>query len=144
MHSHRSLYERDFYSWALESAHLLRSGKFNNLDTQHIAEEIENMARQEERELEHRFETLIAHLLKLRNYPEKTGNSNSWQATVKEQRFRINKLIRKNPGLKHKQEEIFEDAYKGATLIAAADMHVNEFQFPSVCPFTLEECLVER
>jgi len=63
MQSGRSLYEKDFYSWAIKSADLLRSRKFNNLDTQHIAEEIEDMARQAERELEHRFETLIAHRL---------------------------------------------------------------------------------
>lgn len=36
-----SLYDRDFYAWANEQAALLRAGKLDAADIEHIAEEIE-------------------------------------------------------------------------------------------------------
>jgi hypothetical protein len=40
-----SSYNRDFYAWANEQAALLRAGKFGEVDFEHVAEEIESMAR---------------------------------------------------------------------------------------------------
>jgi hypothetical protein len=39
------LYERDFYSWALEQAALLRARQFAELDLENLAEEIDGLAR---------------------------------------------------------------------------------------------------
>jgi len=40
----RSLYEADFYQWAQQQAALLRAGKWHELDHDHLAEEIEDLA----------------------------------------------------------------------------------------------------
>ena len=40
-------YEADIVAWASEQARLLRSGRFDLLDTEHIAEEIEAVGKSE-------------------------------------------------------------------------------------------------
>jgi hypothetical protein len=44
----------------LKSAELIRQGKFSELDVEHIAEELEGMARSDRRELINRFAILLA------------------------------------------------------------------------------------
>ena len=44
--SSHGLYDRDFQAWAFEQARLLREGRFDQIDAQHLAEEIEEWVRQ--------------------------------------------------------------------------------------------------
>jgi Domain of unknown function DUF29 len=44
-------YEQDVVAWASEQAALLRAGKLSAIDIEHIAEEIEDVGRSEQREL---------------------------------------------------------------------------------------------
>ncbi len=57
-------YETDIVAWANEQAWLVRNKKFELLDIEHIAEEIEDVGKSEQRELASRMAVLIAHLLK--------------------------------------------------------------------------------
>ena len=45
------LYDRDYYTWALKQAEALRHGCFSNLDLPHLIDEVEDMAKSQEREL---------------------------------------------------------------------------------------------
>jgi hypothetical protein len=40
-----TIYEQDVLAWAQEQAALLRSGKLSAIDSEHIAEEIDDVAR---------------------------------------------------------------------------------------------------
>ena len=53
------LYDRDFYAWSREQAELLRAGKLDRADIEHIAEEIDSMGRTEKRELVSRLSVLL-------------------------------------------------------------------------------------
>jgi hypothetical protein len=55
------LYDVDFAEWALQNAALLRSGRAQEADLDHIAEEIEAMAKRERRALDRRLYRLIGH-----------------------------------------------------------------------------------
>jgi hypothetical protein len=44
-------YDEDVYAWAFEQARFLREGRFDLLDIEHLADEIENVAKEEVREL---------------------------------------------------------------------------------------------
>ena len=59
-----SLYDQDFHAWLTHSARLVREGRLDQLDREHLAEELEAMSKSELRALESRFAVLIAHLLK--------------------------------------------------------------------------------
>ena len=62
-------YDQDLYSWSLEQAKLLRERKFDQIDLEHIIEEIEDMSKSEKRALESFLETLLMHLLKWQYQP---------------------------------------------------------------------------
>ncbi len=67
--------------------------------------------------------------------------SNSWQASIREQRRRITRLIKKNPSLKSGLDEAFIDAYGDARLIAVRETGLDEDIFPPDSPFSLEQTL---
>jgi hypothetical protein len=53
-------YERDVVAWANEQAALLRAGKLSDIDIAHIADEIEDVGKSEQRELASRMAQLLA------------------------------------------------------------------------------------
>ena len=54
-------YEDDVVAWASEQARLLREGRLDRLDIEHLAEEIEDVGKSEQRELANRMAVLLAH-----------------------------------------------------------------------------------
>jgi Domain of unknown function DUF29 len=66
----QTAYEKDIIAWSKEQANLLRSGKFSAIDIEHIAEEIEDVGKSEQRELANRMAVLLSHLLKWQYQPK--------------------------------------------------------------------------
>jgi Domain of unknown function DUF29 len=44
-----SLYDRDFFEWTWQVARLLREGRFSEVDVEHLAEEIEDVGKIDQR-----------------------------------------------------------------------------------------------
>jgi hypothetical protein len=132
-------YNKDFYLWALQTAQLIRENKFNEIDKEHVAEEIESMGKSDKRELVNRFALLLAHLLKWMFQPERRGNS--WKYTIKEQRFEIAELLEDSPSLKKEIDAQLGYAYQKALVIAIKETGLAPDTFPENCPFTFEETL---
>jgi hypothetical protein len=134
-----STYENDIVAWANEQAYLLRSGKLSAIDIEHIAEEIEDVGKSEQRELASRTAVLIAHLLKWQYQPER--QSGSWQRTIKEQRKAIARRLKKTPSLNAltNDSEWIEDAWGDAVLIAINETRMGSF--PESCPWAIENIL---
>lgn len=130
-------YETDFYAWSQYQAKLLRTQKFEQLDWNHLAEEIEDMGRSEKRQLESRLEVLIMQLLKWQFQPNL--RSRSWQLTLKEQRLRLEKLLQDNPSLKSSLEEVMEKIYPLA--VVSAERETGLSSFPETCPYSLTQLL---
>ena len=135
-------YENDIVAWAKEQASLLRSGKLSALDIEHIAEEIEDVGKSEQRELASRMAVLLAHLLKWQYQPER--QSGSWQRTIKEQRKASARRLKNTPSLKVSinDTEWLEDAWGDAVSIAIHETGMD--CFPEVCPWTIENILSEN
>jgi hypothetical protein len=137
-----TLYEHDVYAWAMHTATLLREKRFNELDIEHLAEEIESVGASERRELQNRLEVLIAHLLKLHYLSQlRAQNERGWQATIREQRRKIKTCLQDNPSLKPKLETMLLSAYPDAVDQVIAQVGVDESLFPSSCPYRLEQVL---
>ncbi|MBI4639654.1 MAG: DUF29 domain-containing protein [Candidatus Tectomicrobia bacterium] len=132
-------YEQDFYAWLLKSAELLRQKKFSELDVEHIAEELEGMARSDKRQLINRFAVLLAHLLKWQYQPDR--RSKNWERSMKEQRKRTRLLLEDSPSLQYEIEKHLSDAYEIALLSAANETGIDELAFPESCEYSLEEIL---
>jgi ribosomal protein L29 len=131
------LYDQDFFAWANEQAALLRAGKLDLADIDHIAEEIESMGRTEKRELVSRLAVLLTHLLKWRVQPSRRGVS--WRLTIEEQRRALARHLVDNPSLKSRLDEATDDAYGDAVLRAARETGNDKSAFPSACPWLYEQ-----
>jgi ribosomal protein L29 len=136
-----ALHDSDFYTWAMETAGALRERRFETIDWEAVAEELEDMGRSERRELESRLEVLLAHLLKWRFQPQR--RSSSWRGTIKEQRRKTARLLRQNPGLKPLMEEILADAYYRSLAVAERDTGIDEDAFPETCPWDIDRIMDE-
>ena len=128
-----TLYDRDFYSWALAQAAKLRA-RSPDIDWEHVAEEIEALSRTEARELRSRYAVLLLHLLKWLFQPERP--SPSWETRIRRERREILDHLLDNPGLKSRRDALFAEAYLRARLEAALETGLSEEDFPPTNPFT--------
>jgi hypothetical protein len=139
-----TLYDQDFYTWALESARGLREMRFADIDIEHIAEELEDMGKSRSRALESQLARLLAHLLKWSQQPEsRPWCGNSWRASIRDAQREIKSILEENPGLKPHLPEVFLKAYPKSVDRAIADTNLPESRFPVVCPWSLEQVMDE-
>jgi hypothetical protein len=133
------LYDRDFAEWAVRNAELLRSGRVAEADLDHIAAEIEDIAKRKRRAMQSRLERLVEQLLKWQAQPMK--RSASWQSTMAEQRFRIRKLLEENPSFRPELANWIGEEYDHAVHIATLETGLQRERFPSSWPYTVEQTL---
>ncbi len=129
-------YDKDFYSWTVEQAKLLKHGRFAELDIENLIEEVETMGRSEKRELESRLTVLLLHLLKWK-YQE-VRQCRSWELSIIEQRLKFEETLEENPGLKHKLDDILKKAYRYAVIEASKETKISIKIFPEICPWDIE------
>jgi type I site-specific restriction endonuclease len=132
-------YETDFYIWLNTQIALLRAKNFEQIDLDHLIEELEGMASKQRHELKHRLEQLMMHLLKCKLQPQRI--SKSWRATIHEQRTQINNLLEEMPSLKRLLDEFAERSYASAVRGAAIQTGLPSTDFPAAEPFTTAQLL---
>jgi hypothetical protein len=133
--------QRDLYSWARETASLLREGRVDKIDLAAVAEEIDDVGEEQYLRLESALRVLMHHLLKWDHQP--AVRSRSWAITVREQRRRVERQLRKNPGLKSRLVEALADAYEDARDEAARESGLPTRTFPPMSPYAFAE-IMER
>jgi hypothetical protein len=147
MSSGNSVYERDFYTWALEQARALQERRVDALDWENLSDEVGGLARSEARTLRSQLARLLAHLLKwqlqsaLRT--RSRSSSNSWRGSVEGARDEVRELLDENPGLKPRVPELFAKGYKAAVNLATEETGLDESKFPASCPWTFEQAMDE-
>ena len=135
----QSLYERDFCLWIEQQAALLREGRFDELDLANLIEEIEAMARKDEKAIKSNLVVLLTHLLKHEFQPEQ--RSSSWRGSIVEHRRRLRYDFEESPSLRQHAAEVFAPAYADARDQASAETGLPLRSFPRSSPYTLEQTL---
>lgn len=135
--SNRASYENDFYGWAVEQAELLRSGRLDDLDAGNVAEELLDVGRSEYNRLESALKVLLMHMLKWDEQPER--RTRSWEASIREQRRRIERVLGKSPSLKPELGDIVRSAYEDARGWAAVETLKLESDFAKTCPYEWDD-----
>jgi hypothetical protein len=117
----------------------------HEIDIHHFAEEIESMGASERNQLENRLADVCAFLKYHYLAQWRVENGCGWEATIKEQRHRLNRLLKHNPSLKPYLNTLFveEDIYRDGYLKAIAQTNLNYDAFPEQCPYSLEEIMNE-
>lgn len=131
-----------FAAWSEEQAALLRRKDFDALEIEHIAEEIEDVGKSEQRELASRMSVVVAHLLKREFQPERRGSS--WRQTIREQRRAIAAQIAETPSLKGSlvNPNWLLGVWADAVTKAIAETGLAEF--PEECPWTVDAILSQE
>ncbi len=132
-----TLYETDFYAWAMEMAQLIKTKQFDKVDIEHLAEEVESMGASERNALESRLIELMLHLLKWQFQPERKGRS--WQQSIAKQRVGIDKVLKQNPSLKYQYQQRVDECYIYAKRYAAIETGLLISHFPENCPYSVEQ-----
>jgi hypothetical protein len=134
-------YDEDVCAWAFEQARFLQERRFDLLDIEHLADEIEDIAKAELRELTKQMSVLLAYLLKWHYLPvERTG---SRSAMIEARRLDVAEILEDSPSLRARLDEprtrqlIWADALAQATTESGLDW------LPSECPWTIDDVLSE-
>lgn len=139
--------EIDFSGWLGAQAAALRSRSISGVDWDGIAEELEAMAKREERELIGHLKNLLVHLLKWGWQPQR--RSSSWENPIDESREQIGDVLADSPSFKteSRMRRFVESAYGRARRRAGTDMKLQKKEreglFPATCPWTFDEFMGE-
>jgi hypothetical protein len=139
VHQLKQLYELDDSQWLGETISLLRNHQFQQLDLEHLIEELEDLGKEKKNAVASLLEQVIRHLLLLQYWTKETEyNTINWQEEIYTFRTQLRRKMTAN--LRNYLEEelnyIYEDAL-GFVKIKTA----NTVIFPSQCPYSLEQLL---
>jgi len=130
-----TLYERDIALWSDQMVDLLRQGKFDQLDVEHLIDEVSDLGRRERDRLVSSVRLILHHLLKWQFQHER--RSRSWAKTIQRERINLQSYLADTPSLTRIQtQDWLEKIYKIARKDAALETDLSLSLFPEACPYT--------
>lgn len=134
-------YAIDFNLWAQQTAKLLREHRWQEVDLEHLIEEIEDLGKSERRGIASQLTRLLLHLLKWQYQPQR--RSDSWLDSITDARLQIELAVKDSPSLKAYASEQLEQRYHKARQSAAKQTGLLFSTFPEECSYSLENVLNE-
>jgi hypothetical protein len=126
----------DWSAWLEDQARLLRQRNFNAVDADNLAEELDSLARSDQRALKSQIRRLLVHLLKWASQPGK--RTKSWKKSIHSAREQIDSILEENPSFEHRYLAAVEQEYPKARDAAALEMNVSAEELPPECPFSVD------
>ena len=135
-------HDTDFYAWSQEQAALLRAGQLSSVDVANVAEEIEDMGKEQRNAIRSLLRILLVHLLKLR-YSLSADPRAGWIEELAEFRAQLEDRLEDNPSLRPQLPELYGAAWKTARRAAQAALaaHGEDVNIPAECPFSLPRAM---
>jgi hypothetical protein len=134
-------YTADFNLWSQQTAELLRKRRWQEIDLEHLIEEVEDLGKSERRGIASQLVRLLLHLLKWQYQPQR--RSESWLDSITDARTQIELTIADSPSLKSYPAEQLEVSYQRARRQAAKQTGIPLSLFPQSCPYRWECVLSE-
>ncbi len=137
-------YQDDYYLWALDQAERLRGMAAKRttdaLDWELLAEEIEELARSDQRACTSYVEQIVSHMLKLA-YSTETYPRGHWRGEIAAFRSDLQKTLTRAIEAKLRSElaDIYVDARKRAVERLAEEEPGFAVRVPAVCPYSWEQ-----
>lgn len=132
-------HEDDLFTWVQEQVALLRAGRLDEVDALNVAEELSDAGNEQLDKLESAIAVLSMHLLKWDHQSKR--RSRSWELSVREQRRRIARVLKKNPGLKRLLAEAVEAGFADGRDRALAETGLSDADIPAACPYSFEDMM---
>jgi len=136
-----SLYDEDFYAWTQEQADLLRRVRpgDNRLDTELIAEEIEDLGKSELHACQSLCEHIIEHLLKLA-FSGLDEPADHWRREITEWRVQLKRKLSRSIEAKLDIPDRYRTALRLLRYLER-DMPGLMSRVPAECPYSFDQIL---
>jgi Domain of unknown function DUF29 len=134
-------YTEDFSLWVQQTVQLLRARRWQEIDVEHLIEEVEDLGKSERRGIASQLTRLLLYLLKWQYQPQR--RSDSWLDSITDARTQIALAIEDSPSLQGYPAAQLERRYQAACRKAAEQTHLPLSTFPEVCAYPLESVLAE-
>ncbi|MEB3311761.1 MAG: DUF29 domain-containing protein [Snowella sp.] len=125
-------YETDFALWIEDTLNNLKAKNFNQVDWDHLIEEIESLGKSQRSSVRSYLVRLLEHLLK-RRYVLMSDCYRGWEVEIRNFRQRLQIELEDSPSLKNFIVEILPKSYEMA-LDNVKDAYPDT-SFPEFCPF---------
>ncbi|WP_341527451.1 DUF29 domain-containing protein [Nostoc sp. UHCC 0302] len=136
-----AIYRADFNLWIQQTAQLLRSHRWHEIDVEHLIAEVEDLGKSERRGITSQLTRLLLHLLKWQYQPQR--RSDSWLDSITDARTQIDLALKDSPSLKGYPIEQLEESYQRARRQAVKQTGMLISVFPEECTYSLELILDE-
>jgi hypothetical protein len=135
----KQLYDVDDAQWLEETVSLLKKHQFQQLDLDHLIEELEDLGREKKNAVASLLEQIIRHLLLLQYWTtEAEYNAVHWQEEIYTFRTQLGRKITTN--LRNYLEKELNSIYQDALGFVKIKT-INSVVFPPDCPYSLEQLL---
>lgn len=137
----QQLYEKDYVLWTDTTAQQLRQRELENLDWEHLIEEVEALGNEQRRKVESYLKQLIKHLLLYQYWEtERAYCANGWKEEIENFRDELEFLLRSQTLYNYALQKI-DGIYIKAKKQAIIKTDLPPETFSQNCPYTLEQIL---
>lgn len=139
-----SLYDADYYTWVNEQIRLLHLRQFDQLDLEHLPDELETLTWLVQREIKTNLEIICNHLLKYkyaREYLNDEPCCSSWRTALWLARENISDQLKDSPSLGDYPAFELDYRYKKAVNQVYQETKLPDGVLPQACPWTVNQVL---
>jgi len=144
------LYEEDYPLWVEKNLELLRDRRYEEVDWEHLLEEIEDMGRSDLKECISHLAVVLEHMYKWDHYRSLTKGGEKggegWKRSIKNGRSEIEVLFKRYPSLRKKLPLEIEYAWDRAKVrivrslgMMGKDIEIKDL--PERCPYSYKEAM---
>jgi hypothetical protein len=139
------LYEHDILAWSQHQADLLRriarGERVNDVDWEHVVEEIEDVGLSELHAVESFLDLMLVHLLRVHGWPE-SPSAEHWRAELGSSQKNAGRRV--SPSMRQKTDiaKLYADALEQLDGVNYDGLAARPG--PITCPFTLDMLIAER
>lgn len=135
------LYDTDFYQWTQQQAEAVRASVWDDIDRDHLAEEIEDWWKRESHLLWHHLRELMVWLVAYAYAPDQRRAHPHWYVRITSIRCDIEVIVDIWSNLAAKVERILPETYAHGREVASEETGLPPEAFPTACPWTPEQVL---
>ncbi|MGK7933893.1 MAG: DUF29 domain-containing protein [Microcystaceae cyanobacterium] len=135
------LYDEDFVLWLDRTTEQIRQENWQDLDWQHLLEELESLGNEQRRKVESYLLRLLIHLLLYQYWlTEREWCGKGWEREIDNFRLELESLFESKTLYNYGLEKL-EGIYQKARQKAIQKSQLSSETFPTTCPFSQEQLL---
>lgn len=142
-----SLFDQDYYTWVKEQIRLLHLRQLDQLDLEHLPDELNTLVQLIEQKIETNLEIICNHLLKYkyaREYLNDEPCCDSWRSTLLKAQWQIADELKASPSLQDYPAQELNECYQVAMEQVYQETQLLDATLPKSCPWTVNQILDEH